>query len=284
MRPIQVLHRLKLTLGGALLPVRIPTKYGTWPRILLCDANARVGAEPCPHIGPFQAEKGNGKEEGFIQFVRQQGLFLPSTFETCHVGDGGTWLHNNGAWCRNDFVGLPAEWTYDSCKSWVSTVIDVGLHKEDHRAPVVTFKRQAVVKDLKARTKPFKMNLPPLRPEHLPELPTYAWHLDVHTHAHQVQQDLINSLWDVQVKPGGVPHKTTMSKETWDIVCQKRQARNALASHQKALRLLAAWFACWRHSLVDGLSSNLLVTFDALLCQQIHSLLLHITDFVRSAG
>ena len=249
---------------------RIPTKYGTWPRILLCDANARVGAEPCPHIGPFQAEKGNGKEEGFIQFVRQQGIFLPSTFETCHVGDGGTWLHNNGAWCRNDFVGLPAEWTYDSCKSWVSTVIDVGLHKEDHRAPVVTFKRQAVVKDLKARTKPFKMNLPPLRPEHLPELPTYAWHLDVHTHAHQIQQDLINSLWDVQVKPGGVPRKTTMSTETWDIVCQKRHARNALASHQKAQRqtVLAAWFACWRHSLVDGFPSNLLVTFDELLCQQ----------------
>jgi len=249
---------------------QIPTKYGTWPRILLCDANARVGAEPCPHIGPFQAEKGNGKEEGFIQFVRQQGLFLPSTFETCHVGDGGTWLHNNGVWCRNDFVGLPAEWTYDSCKSWVSTEIDVGLHKEDHRAPVVTFKRQVVAQGLVARPKPFKMNLPPLRPEHLPELPTYAWHLDVHTHAHQIQQDLINSLWDVQVKPGGVPRKTTMSTETWDIVCQKRHARNALASHQKAQRqtVLAAWFACWRHSLVDGFPSNLLVTFDELLCQQ----------------
>ncbi|CAL1171556.1 unnamed protein product [Cladocopium goreaui] len=34
---------------------------------------------------------------------------------------------------RNDFVGLPAEWVYDTWKSWVSTSIDVGPTKEDHR-------------------------------------------------------------------------------------------------------------------------------------------------------
>ena len=119
------------------LAKHIPSKYNFWPRILLADANARVGSEPCQHIGPHQAEDGNGKEEAFVQFVRKQGLLLPATFPACHCGDGGTWRHAQGKWSRNDYIGIPVEWHYESCRSHVSTLIDAGLAKEDHRAPIV---------------------------------------------------------------------------------------------------------------------------------------------------
>ena len=87
----------------------IPERYNMWPHILLVDANARVGTEPCHHIGLHQAEPSNGKDDGFTQFVRTQGLFLPATFSSCHDGAGGTWLHPQGTVCRNDYIGLPIE-------------------------------------------------------------------------------------------------------------------------------------------------------------------------------
>ena len=92
----------------------------------------------------------------------------------------------------------------------------------------------------------------------------------LHTHAQQIEQDLIHSLWDAQVKRNSTPIKQTMSSETWEIVCQKRQARNALALHRKAQRqtALAAWFACWKHSFAAGLATDLFDAFDVLLRQQ----------------
>ena len=250
----------------------IPAKYDMWPRLLLVDANARVGSEPCQHIGPHQAEKGSGKEEGFTQFVRSQGLFLPATFAGCHSGEGGTWLHNNGSWCRNDFIGLPSEWHYDSCHSWVSTSIDVGLVKEDHRVPIVHLVRSVSCLPHSVPKKPFKLNLQGLAEMPIVPLPPYTWALDVHSHAHQLQNDLVDQLWSSQTKKVRQPLKATMSLDTWDLVTQKREARNELGEHGRVHRrtLLAAWFVRWRHAAVELESCELLATYDALLRQQDH--------------
>ena len=248
----------------------VPDKYAFWPRILLADANARVGSEPCPHVGPHQAEKGNGKEEGFLQFVRTQGLFLPSTFAACHSGEGGTWLHNNGNWCRNDFVGLPIEWHYDSCHSWVSTSIDAGLTKEDHRALVVHVGRTVQVRPSGVQQhKNSKLHLAAFDDLQIEPVTPYAWNLDVHTHAHTLQKDLTDQLWHVRTKTPKQPLKTTMSAETWQLVCQKRDARHALGQFRRMQHgtLLAAWFACWQHAMVEVESQELITAYDDLLSQ-----------------
>lgn len=247
----------------------IPDRYAMWPRILLVDANARIGGEPCQHIGPHQAEKHTGEEEGFTQFVRSQGLFLPATFQYCHTGDGGTWLHPKGTWCRNDFVALQVDWHYEFCKSWVSTDIDVGLAKEDHRASVVHFTRHVSVAPVDRFAKPFKLHLVDIEQLGMPPLQPYDWTIDVHTHARMVQEDIVDWFWGAQTKKTTRPLKVTMSAETWVLVKQKRDARNVLAQHGMLQRhtLLGMWFACWRHAVVDADLGDLPSSYDSLLRQ-----------------
>ena len=43
----------------------IPNRYEEWDTILLTDANAHVGSEPCRHIGNHQAEAFDSKSEAF---------------------------------------------------------------------------------------------------------------------------------------------------------------------------------------------------------------------------
>ena len=103
-------------------------------------------------------------------------------------------------------------------------------------------------------------------------LPPYTWALDVHSHAHQLQNDLVDQLWSSQTKKVRQPLKATMSLDTWDLVTQKREARNELGEHGRVHRrtLLAAWFVRWRHAAVELESCELLATYDALLRQQDH--------------
>ena len=266
----------------------LPGRYNRWPRILLADANARIGMEPCHHIGPHQAEASNGKEKGFTQFVRSQGLFLPATFSSCHDGPGGTWLHSKGTWCRNDYIGLPGEWHYDSCRSWVSDDFEVGLAKEDHKAAIVLFTRQSHPHGAGRKLKPLKLRLSDIDPGAFPRLDPYSWHLDVHSHAQQLQSDLIAKLWHARAPPIRKPLKATMTDTTWSLVGQKRQARQHLQRHSCTQRrtLLAAWFACWRYLHVaqdaEGLIP-LLASFDELLRQQDCILALAYQSF-RSLG
>ena len=248
----------------------LPDRFAMWPRILLIDANARVGNEPCSHIGPHQAEKSNGKEEGFVHFVRSQGMFLPATFGRCQVGPGSTWRHSNGSWCRNDFVGLPIDWHYESCQAWVSMDIDVGIVKEDHRAAVVRITRQVAIADRTHSRKSFKLSLEAIQHLPMPCLSPCDWSLDVHTHASKLQDDVIDWFWKMQTKKPRKPLKTTMSAESWDLVQQKREARNTLAQHGQLQKntLLAAWFACWKIAASDSEAPELFCEFDRLLHYQ----------------
>lgn len=75
------------------LAAAIPPKYQQWDRLLLSDANARVGSEPTEHVGDHQAEPFDPKAEGFLSFLSQQGLWAPATFSRFHKGLGMTWRH-----------------------------------------------------------------------------------------------------------------------------------------------------------------------------------------------
>ena len=106
------------------LAAAIPAKLASWPIVLLVDANARVGGDTCEAIGAHGPEHGGDKALPFTSFVREHGLWLPSTFP-CHFGPTGTWRHPSGSWHRNDYIGLSTFWPITNCKSWVSDDIDV---------------------------------------------------------------------------------------------------------------------------------------------------------------
>ena len=50
--------------------------------------------------------------------------------------DDFTWTHLHGATYRNDFVAVPLRWRPYQQRTLVSSVLELGLRSDDHRAPV----------------------------------------------------------------------------------------------------------------------------------------------------
>eukprot|EP00435_Cladocopium_sp_Y103_P052366 s2000_g16.t1 len=78
----------ELSMWWSSLTSAIPNKYTEWHRILLIDANARVGTFPSKHVGSWQAETDSAKSDFFLDFLALHDLWLPSTFEEYQCGSG----------------------------------------------------------------------------------------------------------------------------------------------------------------------------------------------------
>ena len=246
----------------------IPETFQQWPIILLCDANAVVGAQTSKHIGDHHAGKEDAKAEPFTAYVAQNDLWLPATFEACQVGQGATWTHTSGSTRRIDYVGLPLHWDADRCTAWVSTIIDSTILRADHAAVCVE-----LIFDQVKPTSGFTGDK--ARGHHLRLDPaTIDWHgiapctshdLNVHSHYQALQEALVAHLQPQQQRQQKKPHKATMSPTTWDLVCEKRRWRNSLAEHANVQKrtLMEACFGAWRYQ-----RGELVETFNDLLCLQ----------------
>eukprot|EP00435_Cladocopium_sp_Y103_P032590 s2690_g8.t1 len=253
------------------LGASIPSNYDLWDRILLTDANSRVGAEPCSSIGPFQSDQASSHtSEGFVNFVRAQGLMLPATFANYQQGDGATWRHSSGSWSRIDYVGIPAAWTLDECSARICMDVDPSLCKEDHRVPVVHVRRSFRPFGKPSGVPSFKLRLTEVDPAAFDTVELPSWSVDVHSHAMMLQANMVDTLWGYRAARR--PHKirTTMSDQTWQLVCDKRHTRSTLSDLNRIHRrtFLSAWFSQWRHCVHQVDHFPLQVAFDALLSQQ----------------
>ena len=214
-----------------LLGQQIPAKYNDWPRILLCDANARVGSIATSFIGDFQAESETSKSEFFRGFLQDNGLWLPATFAKIQKGAGGTWRHPNGAWLRGDYIGLPVQWAYDECSAFVDEQIDVSTAKEDHRTAVVFFAGPSPVFQARSWKRSFALSdsaIADMDPADLAKVVRPTFEVDVHTHAHRLEQQILQHLPKPRWKPSASPRKTSMSPETWELVTTKKDWKNHL--------------------------------------------------------
>ena len=229
----------------------IPDKYRAWSLVLMVDANANVGSDVSEQIGGHQAGRADAKSEPFVEFIHRHGLWLPATFETCHVGDGATWYHPNGSGKRIDFIGLPSAWVLTSCNAWTSQVIDPSLAKTDHLAACV---------DLRFRSpshRPFQ------RHSHMLKLPFHSsmlevlssfslspvdFHVDVHTHADRIQEALHSALVPCRCPRYRRALKSSLSESTWALVCHERDCRQHLAELNQLQKqhVLRGFFHCWR--------------------------------------
>ena len=99
---------------------------------LMIDANSRIGSEHDDHVGVFGADDTNDNGFLFHAFLKQNAMWVPSTFEE-HVWDKtdqqGTWL-SKGGWKRIDFIAtnLPRS---ISASTWTTTLEKDVLH-DDH--------------------------------------------------------------------------------------------------------------------------------------------------------
>lgn len=269
----------------------VPIALRSWPIILLCDANATVGAHTSRHIGDFHAGKEDPKAEPFESYLSWNDLWLPSTFEAHQQGPGATWTHSTGSMRRIDYIGLPLHWQYDNCQTWVSDVIDPMIIRADHAgvcadlAFTLTLPCNGFTAD---RTGGSHLELDPYA-VHWNGLWPQAHHdLDVHSHFQVLQDNLIHHLRPQKIPRSRRSHKTTMSLTTWNLVCEKRKWRRTLAdqTHLQRTTMLEACFAAWKHQRNDiGKSyDELLALQDRLIGQalaQFRRLGLQVTKSMR---
>eukprot|EP00435_Cladocopium_sp_Y103_P031953 s3260_g8.t1 len=228
----------------------IPVNYNTWPRLLLTDANATVGHTTDESIGDHQAGPLDEKSAFFEAFVRESGLWLPSTFANVQQGAGDTWTHSGGNTRRIDYVGLPHCWSPRACSAWVSQIIDPSITRTDHHAACAELSFAGELyseRPLRSPSLTFD-NAKSLDMTCLQAAADIGFHIDVHTHAARLQSCLIDALHPQSQQRVKKPRKQAMSAETWTLVQQKRQARQALADLNERQRLdqLLLLFQAWR--------------------------------------
>ena len=191
------------------LQSQIPCRYSDWPRILLADANARIGSFPSRHVGPWQAEMDSEKSEPFLHFLSTNDLWIPATFEHCQSGAGTTWRHSTGKWLRNDFVAIPLSWNCQLVKSFVSEDVDLSTVKEDHALAILeitTQETRTLVQKTRRQHKRAEYDIDQIYPSIFGKGYAVPWHVDVHTHAFELQQKILRQI--PRVKKVNKPLKT----------------------------------------------------------------------------
>ena len=238
-------------------------------------------------MGTWQPEKDTRHSESFHDFLRNENVWLPATFQESQVGDSGTWMHTNGQWYRGDYVALPQQLLCKTCKAYVSNLVDASLAKEDHRAAFVELE---ACYDIFSRSHRRKSVAPFDEDTLLENIKTYpenlfhqlqtvmppAWDVDVHTHVEHLSQNLTGALQTIYTSPIKKPRKTTMSDATWELVQRKRTVRNTLAAlnQQQAWGLLRICWAAWKDAPlhIDYLREfdTILTNLDVLIAKDLH--------------
>ena len=256
----------------------LPRQYADWPRILLADANAEVGALPNEFIGTHQAGSHNLKSEPFVDFVVEQGVFLPSTFASHHQGERSTWLHPNGSASRIDYIGLPSSWAMTSCSTFVDGEVDACLARPDH-LPLFCDAKLTVVLRFELQHEKGKQ----LRWDDLPvtfidpySLPQPDFAIDVHTHAAVLQQALHDCLSSQVVPRVAKPRRASMTSNTWNLVQAKKSAKRHLMDLDRLHRssLLQVCFTAWK-----GAREPQHRQFDQILAQQDKLIAIALAEF-----
>ena len=122
------------------LSAAVPARFSQWPRILLVDANARLGSFPSRAIGSQHEDEQDVGGDCFHDFLLHNHQWVPATFEGVQEGPGGTWRHpRTEQWIRGDYVCLPQQWQLTSCRAHVARDLDISLRVDDHSATSVHF-------------------------------------------------------------------------------------------------------------------------------------------------
>ena len=203
--------------------------------LAMVDANARVGSIPSPNVGMHQAETQNEAGEVWHQWLQDEDLVLPQTFEQHHTGYGHTWHHASGSTARIDYVAL-SRCLFQQCAVRTCIAdIDLTLKRQDHLAVLLEI-------DLHMRLPvPVEQDVP--QPVNL----DFSWGVDAHTHAAHLQMHLRSKYQQPKCKLR--PFRPHMSSSTWQIILAKKYhwRRRKHLVHTLRHSCLRALFHAWAH-------------------------------------
>ena len=115
------------------LQKQLSTNASALECVAFIDANATAPREVTTSFGGFTRDHANKNTPFFENFVSQNGLFVPSTFEDLQHGPPETWTHSaTGKKSRIDYVLLPLSWRWAQIQAWVDEGIHAGHAGLDH--------------------------------------------------------------------------------------------------------------------------------------------------------
>ena len=218
----------------------IPAAYRSWPRILLIDANARVGSLTSSAIGSHQASDENAHGEMIHQWLVDNQMFAPQTMEEHHIGDASTFAHATGTEGRIDFVLIDECLRHPALRTFVMD-IDLTLHRPDHyvvAADVPISFWQSARAPRPRLTQPHGHELTVTAP------PAVPWSVDVHSHAVHIHR------WLQQCQPRrkNIPRKRHLQDATWELIQSKAYHWKRVRQIRHTLRImtLRCIFDSWR--------------------------------------
>ena len=176
----------------------------------------------------------NDKSQPFVDFLAVHNIFLPSTFESCHSGPGGTWMHHDGSWKRNDYVGVDCSLPLKKCSTCIPDDIDFSMQKEDHRPLFAELAWEQATEIQLHRQKRPKLQTDDLDIDRLHAELTQCippFDVDVHTHAWSLQSQVL-ACTTKHRRSQKRPKKKSITTATWELIQHKQQWRKALADHQ----------------------------------------------------
>ena len=112
-------------------------KQGAGLPVIFCgDANAHLGEYVTSAVGPLHPDTENQAGQIFHNWMIQHTLFIPATFPEHHAGIEHCTFVAPGGECekRIDYVALPRDVLFDKIESKVELDVDVGTHRQDHKA------------------------------------------------------------------------------------------------------------------------------------------------------
>ena len=241
------------------LTTHILEKFPGWKVILLCDSNSHVGSCPSTSISTFGGETENGAGEIFHDWLLQNSIWLPSTWEHIHHGDHYTFITPTGQHQhRLDFVGLSHNWPLDFVATSVAHTIDGSISRCDHLAAVCSFKaklpttsnpsrwkQQGRICDREATAAYLRSH-----PLTFATMPPVLWQTDVHHHAIHLATETLDHLRPIVPEVRRLPRKRHLTALSWAVVTWKRQLRKHYLETCRRLKYgpLMEVFIAWRGS------------------------------------
>ena len=233
-------------------------------RIVMIDANGRLGAAPTPLLGQTCRPDFDDNGYSLLEFMHHWDMEAPATFEPLPLT---TWTSRGGKGHEIDFVLIPSVW-HDLVK-WNAVIPHVALAlqgQEDHRlvatqvafqpkhavavAPTAFYSRDALRSpEVIQKIRQFYDGVPAIPPSY-----DAAYAVDLFSKLARV----VLASFAPRFAPG--PRRPWITEQTWTILKQLLEARRTLFAEkrQSRRRLLCLTFSAWRRHRLD----HRLRTFD----------------------
>ena len=103
------------------------------PKLVLLDANAKLGSEDTQTTGGHQPEEAHFASKCLLSFLQDTRTWIPATFQDCQKGPGHTWTHPGGTQSRIDYICVPQTWQSYQITTRVAAEWAINEHIFDHK-------------------------------------------------------------------------------------------------------------------------------------------------------